>query len=107
MKRLQRRLVLLTTVLLTVAAIFVSVRAGQNFESSLTAQALAVEREISRSVIDVIQKALLHEIPFDEFVDAERFLDTVKRDNPRVEYLIVADAGGVVRYSTHLGKIGK
>jgi MFS family permease len=105
MKRLQRQLVLLTAILLTLAAIFVSVRAGQNFESSLTAQALAVEREISRSVTNVIQKALLHGIPFDELVDAERFLDTVKRDNPRLEYLIVTDAGGVARYSTHLGNL--
>ncbi|MBX9847386.1 MAG: MFS transporter [Xanthobacteraceae bacterium] len=105
MKRLQRQLVLLTAVLLTLAAIFVSVRADQNFEGSLPAQALAVEREISRSVTDVIQKALLHGIPFDELVDAGRFLDTVKRDNPRLEYLIVTDAGGVARYSTHLGNL--
>ncbi len=104
MRRLQRQLILLTTILLTVAAVFVSVRAGQNFESSLTGQALAVEREISRSVIDVIQRALEHGIPFDELVDGERFLETVKRDNPRVEYLIVTDAGGVARYHTHLGK---
>ena len=94
MKRLQRQLVLLTAVLLTVAAIFVSVRAGQNFESSLTEQALAAEREIGRSVIDVIQKALQYGVPFEDLVDTERYLETVKRDNRRVEYLIVADAEG-------------
>jgi len=104
MKQLQRQLVLLTTVLLAVAAIFISVGAGQNFESSLTDQSLAVEREISRSVVEVIQKALAHGIPFDELVEGGNFLDAVKRDNPRVEYLIVSDAGGVARYSTQLGK---
>ena len=92
MKRLQRQLILLTTILLTIAAVFVSVRAGQNFESSLTGQALAVEREISRSVIDVIQRALQHGVPFEGLVDAERYLETVKRDNPRVEVNSISPA---------------
>ena len=105
MKRLQRLLVILTTVLLTMAAIFVSVRAGQKFETSLTEQALAVEREISRSVIDVIQKALMHGVPFGDLVDAERYLETVRRDNPRIEYLIVTGADGLARYHTDLGRI--
>jgi MFS family permease len=105
MKSLQRQLILLTTVLLTVAAVFVSVRAGQNFESSLTAQALEVEREIARSVTDVIQKALLHGVPFEDLVDAGPYLETVKRDNPRVEYLIVTRAEGTPRYNTDLSKI--
>jgi MFS family permease len=105
MKRLQRQLVLLTTVLLTAAAIFVSVRAGQNFESSLTEQALAAEGEIGRSVIDVIQKALQYGLPFENLVDAERYLETVKRDNRRVEYLIVTGAEGLPRYLTDISKI--
>jgi len=105
MKRLQRQLILLTTILLTVAAVFVSVRAGQNFESTLTRQALAVEREISRSVIDVIQRALHHGVPFEGLVDAERYLEAVKRDNPRVEYLVVTAPEGSKRYSTDLSKI--
>ena len=107
MKSLQRQLILLTTVLLTVAAVFVSVRAGQNFESNLTSQALEVEREIARSVTDVIQKALLHGVPFEDLVDAGPYLDTVKRDNPRVEYLIVTGAEGTPRYNTDLSKIDK
>ena len=105
MKRLQRQLILLTTALLTIAAIFVSVRAGQNFESSLTAQALEAEHEIGRSVIDVIQKALQYGVPFEDLFDAERYLDAVKRDNPRIEYLVVTGAEGLPRYSTNLGKI--
>ncbi len=106
MKRLQRQLVLLTTVLLTVAAIFVSVRAGQNFESSLTEQVLAAEREIGRSVIDVIQKALQYGVPFEDLVDAERYLETVKRDNPSGR---IPHRGrrrrAVARYITDLSKI--
>src|SRR5882672_9691614 len=105
MKNLQRQLVLLTTALLAMAAIFVSVRAGQNFESSLTTQALEVEREIGRSVIDVIQKALDHDVPFERLVAADRYLETVKRDNPRVEYLLIIGADGRMRYNTDLSKV--
>jgi MFS family permease/HAMP domain-containing protein len=104
-KSLQRQLMLLTTILLAVAAIFVSVRAGQNFESGLTAQALAAEREIGRSVIDVIQRALQHNVPFDRLVNVEQYLGTVKRDNSRVEYLIVTGADGIMRYGTDVSGI--
>ncbi len=105
MRNLQRRLLLLATILMAVAAAFVSVRAGQKFESSLTAQALAAETEISRSVIDVIQRALQHGVPFEGLVDADGYLAAVKRDNPRLEYLIVTDAQGRSRYSTDLSGI--
>ena len=105
MQSLQRKLLLLTTVLLTVAAVFVSVRAGQNFEQSLTSQALAVEREIGRSIIDVVQRALQHDVPFEGLVDADRYLEAVKRDNPRVEYLIVTGLDGRPRYSTDLSRL--
>src|SRR5262245_26862859 len=105
MKNLPRQLILFTAALLAVAAIFVSVRAAQHFEESLAAQALAVERTIGRSVIDVIQKALLHDVPFDGLVGAEQYLETVKRDNLGVEYLIITGPDGRVRYSTDLGRI--
>ena len=105
MKSLPRQLILMTATLLAVAAVFVSVRAAQHFEESLTAQALAVERTIARSVIDVIQKALLHDIPFEGLVGAEGYLEAVKRDNPGLEYIIVSDADGRVRYSTDLSKV--
>jgi MFS family permease len=102
MKRLQRQFILLTATLLAAAAIFVSVRAAQHFEEGLTEQALAVERTIGRSVIDVIKKALLHDVPFDKLVDAEQYLEAVKRDNPGVAYLLIADSDGRLRYSTDL-----
>jgi len=103
MKNLQRRLVLLTIALLALAAAFVSIRAGQQFEESLTTQRLAAQREIGRSVLEVIQKALAYEVPFDRLVDTERYLETVKRDNQGVDYLIVAGMDGKARYTTDLG----
>src|SRR5262245_34522884 len=105
MKNLPRQLILFTAALLAVAAIFVSVRAAQHFEESLAAQALAVERTIGRSVIDVIQKALLHDVPFDGLVGAEQYLETVKHDNPGVEYIMITDTDGRVRYSTGLRNV--
>ena len=105
MKRLQRQFILLTAALLAVAAIFVSVRAARHFEEGLTEQALAVERTIGRSVIDVIQKALAHDVPFDKLVDAEQYLEAVKRDNPGVAYLLIAGSDGRPRYSTDLNTV--
>src|ERR1700754_4168184 len=102
MKRLQRRFILLTAALLAIAAIFVSLRAVGQFEASLTEQALAVEQTIGRSVTDVIQKALLHNVPFDNLVDAEGYLETVKRDNPGVAYLIITASDGRLRFSTDM-----
>lgn len=102
MKRLQSQFILLTGVLLVAAAIFVSVRAARHFEASLTEQAIAVEQTIGRAAIDVIEKALLHNVPFDNLVDAEQFLETVKRDNPGVAYLIITDGIGRVRYHTDM-----
>lgn len=102
MKRLQRQFIVLTAVLLAIAAIFVSVRAARQFEASLTEQALAVEQTIGRSVIDVIERALLHNIPFDNLVDAEQYLEAVKRDNPGVAYLVVTGSDGRLRYTTDM-----
>jgi ATP/ADP translocase len=56
MKDLQRRLVVLVSGLLLLAAAFVSYRAGERFESSLTQQRLGVETEIGRSVAVVSKK---------------------------------------------------
>ena len=78
---------------------------GQNFESSLTTQALEVGREIGRAVIEVIQTALDHDVPVERLVAADRYLVTVQRDNPRVEYLLITGADGRMRYSTDLGKV--
>jgi hypothetical protein len=105
MKRLQRQFILLTAALLAVAAIFVSVRAARHFEEGLIEQALAVEQTIGRSVIDVIQKALAHDVPFDKLVDAEQYLEAVKRDNPGVAYLLIAGSDGRPRYSTDLNTV--
>lgn len=106
MRSLQRRLVLLTIALLALAAVFVSIRAGQQFEASLTSLRLAVQREVGRSAIEVIQKALSYDVPFGRLVGSERYLETVKRDNPGVDYLIVADMDGKARYTTELRTVG-
>src|SRR5262245_27411152 len=102
MKSLQRRFILLTAALMAIAAIFVSVRAARHFEASLTDQAVAVEQTIGRSVIDVIQKALQYGVPFDNLVDAERYLETVKRDNAGVAFFIITAIDGRARYSTDM-----
>ena len=105
MKDLQRKLVVLVSGLLLLAAAFVSYRAGERFESSLTQQRLGVETEIGRSVAVVVEKALAFGVPFDQLADTERFLEAVKLDNPGVDYIIITTLDGRLRYSTDLSQI--
>jgi predicted MFS family arabinose efflux permease len=106
MKDLQRRLVVLVSGLLLLAAVFVSYRAGERFERSLTQQRLGVELEIGRSVAVVVEKALAFGVPFDQLVDTERFLEAVKLDNPGVDYIIITTLDGQLRHSTDLSHVG-
>ena len=94
MKDLQRKLVVLVSGLLLLAAVFVSYRAGERFESSLAQQRLGVATEIGRSVAVVVEKALAFGVPFDQLVDTERFLEAVKLDNPGVDYIIITTLDG-------------
>jgi predicted MFS family arabinose efflux permease len=106
MKDLQRKLVLLVSGILVAAAAFVSYRAGERFEHSLTQQRLGTTQEIGRSVAMVVERAMTFGVPFDQLVDAEGFLEAVKRDNPGVDYLIITTPDGQFRYSTDLSHLG-
>src|SRR6266513_2102985 len=105
MKDLQRRLVVLVSGLLLLAAAFVSYRAGERFETSLTQQRLGVVREIGRSVAVVVERALAFGVPFDQLVDSERFLEAVKLDHAGVDYIIITTLDWQLRYSTDLGRV--
>ncbi len=106
MKDLQRKLVVLVSGLLLLAAVFVSYRAGERFDSSLAQQQLGVALEIGRSVAVVVERALAFGVPFDQLVDTERFLEAVKLDNPGVDYIIITTLDGQLRYSTDLSRVG-
>src|SRR5262245_48229104 len=105
MRALQRRLVVLVSGLLVLAALYVSYRAGERFESSLPQQRFGVELEIGRSVAVVVERALAFGVPFDQLVDTEHFLEAVKLDNPGVDYIIITTPDGQLRYSTDLSRI--
>ncbi len=105
MRNLQRSLILLAAGLLVVAALVTSLSAGRHMTASLTAQRSEVDRQIGRSIIAVIQKALTHGMPFERLVDTERYLESIKQDNAGMQYLIVADMKGQVLYSTNLDHI--
>ena len=105
MKRLRGLLVLLATGVLLLAAAFVSLRAAGHFESSLSREQSAVEREIGRTIIEVIEKAVDSGIPFDRLAGVESYLETVKRENKGVAYLVVSDMTGRIRYGTSLAGI--
>src|SRR5438093_6909443 len=105
MKDLQRKLVVLVSGLLLLAAAFVSYRAGERFERSLTQQRLGVALEIGHSVAVVVEKALAFGVPFGQLVDTESFLEAVKLDNPSVDYIIITTPDGQMRYSTDLSHV--
>jgi MFS family permease len=105
MKRLQRSLVLLAAGLLLLAALAVSFSAKTRFDTNLTEQRSGVDRQIGQSIVSVFKKALDFGVPFDRMVATDSFLETVKFDNPGVQYIIVTDLTGQVRYSTVLGAL--
>lgn len=105
MRALRRDLFILTALGLMLAAAFVSFRAGLYAEEHLVKERLGVQQEIGFSVVAVIEKALSFGVPFDRMVDVERYLETVKQDNPELDYLIVLDRNGTPRYSTELRAI--
>ena len=105
MRALRRDLFILTALVLMLAAAFVSFRAGLYAEEHLVKERLGVQQEIGLSVVAVIEKAFSFGVPFERMVDVERYLETVKQDNPELDYLIVLDRNGTPRYSTELRAI--
>ena len=105
MTNILRRLVLFTLVVLILASIFVSIRAGQKFEVSLTAQRVAEQREVAHSVLVTIEKALTHGVPYDEFVEAAAYLEGVKKNNPGVDYIALAGPDKKIIYSSDLSQL--
>lgn len=102
MKRLHRFFILLVTSILIFGAVIISIKAGFRFESSLTSQRLLEQKEIGRSALDVIQKMLNSDVPFERFKDADYYLEMIKADNPGVEYLIITKKGGDLLFSSNL-----
>jgi MFS family permease len=102
MNKLHRSLIILVTSILILGALFVSIRAGFRFETSLTTQRLLEQKEIGRSTIDVIQRTLNSGVPFENFKDADYYLGMTKSDNPGLDYLIITKKGGDIIYSSNL-----
>ena len=102
MNKLHRSLIILVTSILILGALFVSIRAGFRFETSLTTQRLLEQKEIGRSIIDVIQRTLNSGVPFENFKDADYYLGMTKSDNPGLDYLIITKKGGDIIYSSNL-----
>lgn len=105
MNSLLQRIVVFTTIILILGAAFVSVRAGRDFDVNLTAQRVAEQKEIGRSVLATIEKALKHDEPYTQLVDVERYLELVNRDNEGVDYIVLADADGKILYTSDLTRL--
>ncbi|KAF0815371.1 putative MFS-type transporter YcaD [Andreprevotia sp. IGB-42] len=100
MKRLQIRLIALAVALLVVASAVLSLLALRDFETGLTPQMAAGDREIGASVLRVLDKALDYGVPFAELQGVDTFLDGVRHDNPKVDYLIITNGWGQALYNS-------
>jgi MFS family permease len=105
MTKLLRRLLLFTLLVLVLSSIFVSISAGKYFEASLTEQRVSEQREVARSVIATIEKALTHGVPYEKFVEAESYLEIVNKNNPGVDYIALTGPDKKIIYSSDIAQL--
>jgi predicted MFS family arabinose efflux permease len=94
MKQLQPRLAILATAMLVLSALFLSSRALTHFRQALPPQLTLTVKAVGHSATDVLQKALEYGVPLERMVGAEEFLGTVRKANPGIGYMVVADIHG-------------
>ena len=92
MKTLQLRLVALVTVMLLLSALLLSAFALGHFRSDLPPQMARTVTAVSHAAAAVLEKAYEHGVPLDKMVGADEYLETVRKDNPDIAYMLVSDA---------------
>lgn len=100
MKHLQTHLVALVAILLVLSALLLSGLALRHFEEELPPEMARTVAVVSRSASAVLEKAYVNGVPFEQMVGVEEFLAAVRRDNPSIAYMAIADLGGSVLYQS-------
>ncbi|MFC4159104.1 MFS transporter [Chitinimonas lacunae] len=95
---LQTRLILMSTLLVIGSAIVLSWLALGHFERTLPPEMARTVAVVGRSAGGVLESAYRSGVPPDALVGAVEFLDSVRRDNPGVDYLAIADPAGNILY---------
>ncbi len=94
MNKLQNRLILLSTSLVAGAAIMLSWFALGHFERELPPTMAKTVAVVGQSTAKVIESAYAAGVPPESLVGANDYLDTVRKDNPGLDYLAIASPQG-------------
>ena len=103
MKRLQIRLVMLVTTMMVLSVLLLSWFALQHFRRDLPPQMAQTVTAVSHTASGVLQKAYEYGVPLEQMVGADAFLDTVRKDNPGIAYILVTDQRGRVLFQSGYG----
>lgn len=98
MKQLQIRLVLLAAIGLILSALLLSWLALRHFENDLPPEMARTVLAVSYSASDVLSKGHQFGIPFEDMVGVNEFLDSVRKDNPSIVYMVITNPAGKILY---------
>lgn len=103
MKRLQFHLMVLVTMMMVLSVVLLSWFALQQFRRDLPPQMAQTVTAVSHTATGVLQKAYEYGVPLEQMVGADAFLDTVRKDNPGIAYILVTDQRGKVLFQSGYG----
>lgn len=94
MRALQVRLVVLITLALVAAALALSWLALNHFEHDLPPEMARTVTAVSYSTSEVMEKAYQYGVPLEQMAGVEEFLDSIRKDNPGIAYLVLTGMDG-------------
>jgi predicted MFS family arabinose efflux permease len=100
MKALVWRMMGLAAGVLLLASAVLSLQVLRDFEAGFAPLMSAADREVGVSILRTFEKALSAGIPFEALEGVVPYLDTVRRDHPKLVYLWITDPSGVQRYAS-------
>lgn len=105
MRALRIRLVLTVSLLLALAALLLSWLALREFSQDLPPEMARTVVAVSQSAAVVLEKAYESGIPLEQMAGANEFFDAVRKDNPDIAYLLLADPNGTMLYQSGYSKL--
>ncbi|CAK0742590.1 Arabinose efflux permease family protein [Azospirillaceae bacterium] len=97
--RISKKLLVLSLLLLTLAAASFSWFALQKFEDELSPELAEKASTIGKIVSAQVQSAVLLGVPFNELVGVKDFLRSIIEDNPEISYISITYPNGNTLYS--------
>lgn len=102
MKQLHLRLVIFVALLLSCAALLLSYLALRHFERDLPPEMARTVAAVAYSTNAVLASANNQGIPFEEMVGVDEFLQSVRKENPDLSYMVITDGRKRILYQSGL-----